>query len=110
MGSLPAGREAAPGPVKMIGLPKTHGASWRKGKEEPGPSKLDHAFAAEHLRFKRFEGQPIKVVGWSEVTDEVERRRWNEDFSDHARCSGRSSPAHGLSRVPNCRYLLTAVR
>jgi len=26
---------------------------------KPGPSKRDHAFAAEHLRFKHFDGHPI---------------------------------------------------
>ena len=26
---------------------------------KPGPSKRDHAFAAEHLRFKHLEGHPI---------------------------------------------------
>jgi hypothetical protein len=28
-------------------------------KTKPGPSKLDHAFAAEHLRFKHLEGHPV---------------------------------------------------
>jgi len=46
--------------VKMVRLPKTHEASWWNGKDKPGPAKLDHAFAAEHLRFERFDGQPIK--------------------------------------------------
>lgn len=74
--------------VKMVRLPKTHEASWWNGKEKPGPSKLDHAFAAEHLRFKHFEGQLIKVIGWPELDDEGERRRWIEAFSDHAMLFG----------------------
>lgn len=74
--------------VGMVRLPKTHEASWWNGKEKPGPSKLDHAFAAEHLRFKDFEGHPIKVIGWPELADEAERRRWTETFSDHAMLFG----------------------
>jgi hypothetical protein len=70
--------------VKMVRLPKTHEASWWNGKDKPGPAKLDHAFAAEHLRFKRFDGRPIKVIGWPELPAETERRRWIEAFSDHA--------------------------
>jgi hypothetical protein len=74
--------------VKMVRLPKTHEASWWNGKEKPGPSKLDHAFAADHLEFKPFEGRPIKVIGWPELADETERRRWIEAFSDHAMLFG----------------------
>jgi len=70
--------------VQMIRLPKTHEASWWNDKEKPGPSKLDHAFAAEHLRFQHFDGKPIKVVGWPTLNDDTERRRWIEAFSDHA--------------------------
>lgn len=74
--------------VKMIRLPKTHEASWWNGKAKPGPAKLDHAFAAEHLHFKHFDGKPIKVIGWPELTDATERRRWIETFSDHAMLFG----------------------
>lgn len=70
--------------VKMVRLSKTHEASWWNGKANPGPAKLDHAFAAEHLRFKLLDGRPIKVIGWPELDDEDERRRWIEAFSDHA--------------------------
>jgi hypothetical protein len=55
--------------VKMIWLPKTHEPSWWNGKDKPGPTKLDNAFAAEHLRFKHFDGKPIRPsAGWSSAT------------------------------------------
>lgn len=71
--------------VKMVRLEKTHEASWWNGKDKPpGPSKLDHVFAAEHLKFKRFNGKPIKVIGWPELPTKDEQRAWIDEFSDHA--------------------------
>lgn len=74
--------------VKMARLEKTHEASWWNGKANPGPSKLDHAFAADHLGFKRFGGKPIKVIGWPELQTEAEQMQWIESFSDHAMLFG----------------------
>ncbi|MFE8032367.1 endonuclease/exonuclease/phosphatase family protein [Thiohalocapsa marina] len=74
--------------VKMVRLTKTHEASWWNGKEKPGPSKLDHAFAAEHLRFRQFDGHPIKVIGWPTLPDADAQRQWIESFSDHAMLYG----------------------
>jgi endonuclease/exonuclease/phosphatase family metal-dependent hydrolase len=74
--------------VKMVRLTKTHEASWWNGKDKPGPSKLDHAFAAEHLRFRSFDGHPIKVIGWPTLSDADAQRQWIESFSDHAMLYG----------------------
>ena len=64
--------------VEMVRLEKTHEASWWNGKEEPGPSKLGHAFAADHLGFERFDGKPIKVIGWPALQTEAEELQWIE--------------------------------
>lgn len=72
----------------MVRLEKTHEARWWSGKANPGPSKLDHAFAADHLGFKRFDGKPIKVIGWPELQTETEQLQWIQSFSDHAMLFG----------------------
>jgi hypothetical protein len=74
--------------VEMVRLEKTHEASWWNGKKEPGPSKLDHAFAADHLGFECFDGKPIKVTGWPALQAEAKQRQWIESFSDHAMLFG----------------------
>ena len=74
--------------VKMVRLPKTHEASWWNGKANWDPAKLDHAFAAEHLRFKQLDGKAIRVIGWPELSGETERQHWIEMFSDHAMLFG----------------------
>jgi len=74
--------------VKMVRLPKTHEASWWNGKANWDPAKLDHTFAAEHLRFRQFDGKAIKVIGWPELSGETARQQWIEMFSDHAMLFG----------------------
>jgi exonuclease III len=70
----------------MRQLAKTHPFSWWNGKEKYRPgSQLDHAFAAAHLRFRKF-GQgdaEIRVVGWPELEGDPAKRQWIEDHSDH---------------------------
>lgn len=48
------------------------------------PADLDHAVAAEHLQFKRFDGKEIDVRGWPELDTVAEKDDWISRYSDHA--------------------------
>ena len=72
--------------VDMNRLDKTHEISWWNGsdKYEPG-SKLDHVYADENLNFKSFSnGAEVEVVGWPEESTKAQKKKWIDDYSDHA--------------------------
>jgi endonuclease/exonuclease/phosphatase family metal-dependent hydrolase len=64
--------------VGMTRLEKTYEASWCNGKPDPRPSRLDHVFAADRLRFELFDVKPIRVIGWPNYATETEQLRWIE--------------------------------
>ncbi|UCD52391.1 MAG: hypothetical protein JSW27_07090, partial [Phycisphaerales bacterium] len=70
--------------VKLTALQKSHEASWWNGKDNWAPSKLDHVFAAEHLKFKDFGGYQVKMVGWPDRSTKAQQRSWIDNYSDHA--------------------------
>ena len=72
----------------MRRLHKTHEESWWNGKSNWEPSKLDHAYASEHLTFKKFGNAEIEVIGWAEETTKVKQRKWIDKFSDHCALYG----------------------
>ena len=69
----------------MRRLTKTHDVSWWNGKEKPGKSALDHAYASDHLTF-RDQGagnSELRVAGWVDEATETAQKTWIEDYSDH---------------------------
>ncbi|ANM30993.1 hypothetical protein ABI59_17560 [Acidobacteria bacterium Mor1] len=68
----------------MRRLSKTHDNTWWNGKAKPGPSSLDHVYAADHLQFKQFDGAEIEVSGWVDETTDQKKKDWIEKFSDHS--------------------------
>jgi endonuclease/exonuclease/phosphatase family metal-dependent hydrolase len=70
--------------VKMRRLSKTYEASWWNGKDNYQPAKLDHVFAAEHLKFKKFGNSEVEVIGWPQEPTKNNMRDWIEKYSDHA--------------------------
>lgn len=69
---------------RMRRLSKTHENTWWNGKPKPGPSPLDHVYAAQHLSFKLFGGHEIEVSGWVEEPTDANKKQWISKFSDHA--------------------------
>ena len=68
----------------MRRLSKTHETTWWNGKDDPGPSSLDHVYAADHLQFKNFAGAEIEVIGWVNKTTDSAKKNWISKFSDHS--------------------------
>ena len=69
---------------KMQVLPKTHDVTqWGGGATPPG--NLDHVVAANHMTFQDVGGGAnVQVTGWPEKANDVQKRQWIDDFSDHA--------------------------
>jgi len=74
----------------MRRLVKAYDASWSNGPGSSIPdSNLDHVYAANHLKFKRFtraDGAKaeVDVRGWTNQTSAVAKDKWIKDFSDHS--------------------------
>ena len=54
---------------------------WGGGKL--APSNLDFVVARDHIRFKRFGGAEVAVLGWPKISDPDEQLRWVRELSDH---------------------------
>lgn len=78
----------ARGYYDMRPLIKTHSHTFSNGSSSSTPdSELDHVFAAETMRFARFdtpkgEGE-VDVRGWADLAGTAARDQWIKDFSDH---------------------------
>jgi len=49
------------------------------------PEDLDHVFAADRIKFKKFAGgNEVKVKGWVDKHTEAQRDKWIREYSDHA--------------------------
>ena len=75
----------------LIRLGKTTPYSWWNGPGSYAKSDLDHAYAAEHMRFKMFNNKlgdagqsPVDVRGWVDKNSVDDMKTWIDDFSDHA--------------------------
>ena len=73
---------------RMRRLTKTHNNTWWNGKASPGASPLDHAYASDHLNFKKFGGQEIEVTGWVDEATDAQKKNWISRFSDHSMLYG----------------------
>lgn len=71
--------------VQMTILPKTVEATYWPGSSSKYPiGNLDHVVAADHLKFKNFNGTSVSVRGWVEENDPPAKDRWAGTYSDHA--------------------------
>ena len=76
--------------IKMHRLDKTHPFSWSNGSNSRyKPSSLDHVYASDNLKFKKFGGtnaepQLVAVRGWVEEPSVAREDKWIERFSDHS--------------------------
>ena len=52
--------------------------------EKYGESNLDHVVAVNHLKFKKFGDDDVRVTGWNEQTTKAKRKSWVKKYSDHA--------------------------
>ncbi len=52
--------------------------------EKFGESNLDHVVAMDHLQFKKFGGDEVRVSGWNEKNTKAARKAWVKKYSDHA--------------------------
>jgi len=69
----------------MKPLTKSHPKTWSNGSRSSIPdSDLDHVVAADHLRFKKFGGSDVKLIGWPEKATATEKDKWVGQYSDHA--------------------------
>ena len=69
---------------KMRTLTKNKPHTWSNGsKSRLKPSNLDHVIAADHLKFKPFDGADVRVLGWPEETTTAAQDLWIKRFSDH---------------------------
>lgn len=48
------------------------------------PSDLDHVFASNHLDIRADGPTKINVLGWPQKNTQNQKRKWIEDYSDHA--------------------------
>ena len=72
----------------MRRLPKTHEETWWNGKSNWTPSNLDHVLAADHLKFKKFNGAEVEVTGWVDKTTTAAKKSWIAKHSDHCMLYG----------------------
>jgi endonuclease/exonuclease/phosphatase family metal-dependent hydrolase len=69
---------------QMRTLTKSHPHTWSNGSTSRlKPSNLDHVVAADHLKFKKFKGADVSVMGWPEQPTPAEQDAWIKRFSDH---------------------------
>jgi hypothetical protein len=68
----------------MARLGKDSPATWWNGSKSSIPaSDLDQVVAAKHLKFRLFDGTPIKVLGWPKEPTDAAKDAWIAKFSDH---------------------------
>ena len=74
----------------MRRLTKTHDATWSNGSDSSIPdSNLDHVYASNHLKFKKFtrpedNGKAeVSVRGWVDQTTHATKDQWIAEYSDH---------------------------
>ena len=57
---------------------------WPGSKSKYSIGNLDHVVAADHLRFRKFNGASVSVRGWVEEDKPTKRDQWAKKFSDHS--------------------------
>jgi hypothetical protein len=68
----------------MVRLKKDRPATWWNGsKSKIPPGDLDQIVAAKHLKFRLFNGAPIKLLGWPKEKTVAAQDAWIAKYSDH---------------------------
>lgn len=62
----------------------SEGTYWPGSKSSYPIGNLDHVVAANHIKFKKFSGNPVAVRGWVEESTDSKRDSWSKRFSDHS--------------------------
>ena len=57
---------------------------WPGANSSYEPSNLDHVVAAEHMKFKKFGANEVRVSGWVDETSDAKKDDWVKTYSDHA--------------------------
>lgn len=71
--------------VGMRILPKSRSVTYWPGSRSSYPKgNLDHVIAANHLKFKQFNGTSVSVRGWVDEATPLQKDQWAKKFSDHA--------------------------
>ncbi|MBO6795080.1 MAG: hypothetical protein JJ895_14315 [Balneolaceae bacterium] len=66
-------------------LSKTHPFTYNNGSQSSyKPANLDHIVAADHLKFKQFDGNDVALKGWTEFDQIGHQDTWIKNYSDHA--------------------------
>jgi hypothetical protein len=69
----------------MVNLEKTSDVTWWGGTGSSyDPAELDHVFAANNIKFKKFHGKDVDVRGWVNETTDAKKTKWIQDYSDHS--------------------------
>ena len=70
--------------VKMRILKKDEPASWWNGsKSKMPPSNLDQVVASDNLKFKKYSGAEVTVLGWTKGSTVEKKDEWIKRYSDH---------------------------
>ena len=70
--------------VKMRILKKDEPASWWNGsKSKIPPSNLDQIVASDNLKFKKYSGAEVTVLGWPKESTTEKKDEWIKQYSDH---------------------------
>ena len=70
--------------VKMRFLKKDEPASWWNGsKSKILPSNLDQVVASDNLKFKKYSGAEVTVLGWPKESTSEKKDKWIKRYSDH---------------------------
>ena len=70
--------------VKMKILKKDEPASWWNGsKSKIPPSNLDQVVVSDNLKFKKYSGAEVTVLGWPKELTVEKKDEWIKRYSDH---------------------------
>ena len=69
----------------MVRLKKDAPATWWNGnKSKMKPADLDHVVATQQMKFAKFAGAEVKVLGWAKEPTPETKTAWITKFSDHS--------------------------
>ncbi len=70
--------------VKMRILKKDEPASWWNGsKSKMSPSNLDQVVVSNNLKFRKYSGAEVTVLGWPKESTVEKKDEWIKRYSDH---------------------------
>lgn len=70
--------------VKMTLLKKDESATFSNGsKSKISQSDLDQVVASDNIKFKKYNGADVTVLGWPKKQSDKEKDEWIKKYSDH---------------------------